>query len=124
MASRMESPIINSAKEFACKDMCDNVDVASAAVQANMLRSNVLNTTKVNDENSCSTSRSSIADVDSEDKSEDVCSSGIKFVEVPVPKINPWTVNRNAAQVITGVPLKSATRSYHGIFLPCFLLRL
>lgn len=27
-----------------------------------------------------------------------------KFVEAPLPKINPWTVNKNAASVITGKP--------------------
>ncbi|PSN55356.1 hypothetical protein C0J52_01848 [Blattella germanica] len=30
-----------------------------------------------------------------------------KFVEAPLPKINPWTVNKNAASVITGKPTDS-----------------
>lgn len=30
-----------------------------------------------------------------------------KFVEAPLPKINPWTVNKNAASVITGKPPES-----------------
>ncbi|XP_069680405.1 la-related protein 1B isoform X2 [Periplaneta americana] len=30
-----------------------------------------------------------------------------KYVEAPLPKINPWTVNKNAASVITGKPPES-----------------
>lgn len=28
----------------------------------------------------------------------------VVFAEAPIPKVNPWTVNRNAAQIITGGP--------------------
>ncbi|XP_046395007.1 la-related protein 1 isoform X2 [Ischnura elegans] len=31
------------------------------------------------------------------------------FVEAPIPKVNPWTVNKNAASVITGKPVDSKT---------------
>lgn len=33
----------------------------------------------------------------------------IRYVEAPVPKVNPWTVNKNAASVIKGEMTRSAT---------------
>lgn len=34
----------------------------------------------------------------------------IKYVEAPVPKVNPWTVNKNAASVIKGELTRSTSR--------------
>lgn len=36
-------------------------------------------------------------------------SCDIRYVEAPVPKVNPWTVNKNAASVIKGEMTRSAT---------------
>lgn len=33
----------------------------------------------------------------------------IRYVEAPVPKVNPWTVNKNAASLIKGEMTRSAT---------------
>lgn len=34
-----------------------------------------------------------------------------KFVEAPLPKINPWTVNKNAASVITGKSVNESNKA-------------
>ncbi|XP_049837777.1 la-related protein 1B isoform X1 [Schistocerca gregaria] len=43
-------------------------------------------------------------------KEDEKVSEKIKYVEAPIPKVNPWTANRNAASVITG-KLESKSQS-------------
>lgn len=61
---------------------------------------------EVNDENICSTGKST------DDAPNEECENENKnkFIEAPIPKINPWTVNRNGPQ--SAGPLKPTSRHH------------
>ncbi|EFX64864.1 hypothetical protein DAPPUDRAFT_304229 [Daphnia pulex] len=61
---------------------------------------------ETNDENSCSTEKSA------EDVMKEENENKPKFIEAPIPKVNPWTVNRNGPQ--QGGPLKPSARHFLG----------
>jgi hypothetical protein len=61
---------------------------------------------ETNDENSCSTEKSA------EDVMKEENENKPKFIEAPIPKVNPWTVNRNVPQ--QGGPLKPSARHFLG----------
>ena len=122
----MESaPVIDSILEInhkeAFSDLQTSVNVESAALVS---KSSVA-MMKASDENSDSSDtigRSASSAPLSDYKSEDESENKPKFIEAPLPKVNPWTVNRNAAQVITGVTMKPVLRNQGNAFLSNFSL--
>lgn len=61
---------------------------------------------ETNDENSCSTDKSA------EDVMKEETENKPKFIEAPIPKVNPWTVNRNGPH--QAGPLKPSSRHFLG----------
>jgi len=61
---------------------------------------------ETNDENSCSIEKSA------EDVMKEENENKPKFIEAPIPKVNPWTVNRSGPQ--QGGPLKPSARHFLG----------
>lgn len=59
---------------------------------------------EVNDENVCSTGKSS------DDAPNEESENKKKFIEAPIPKVNPWTVNRKGPQ--SAGPLKPTSRHH------------
>lgn len=57
----------------------------------------------VNDENVCSTVKSAEGAPNEESENK-------KFIEAPIPKVNPWTVNRSGPQ--PAGPLKPSSRHH------------
>jgi hypothetical protein len=67
---------------------------------------------ETNDENSCSTEKSA------EDVMKEENEIKPKFIEAPIPKVNPWTINRSAPHQVG--PLKPSSRHFLGKELKLF----
>lgn len=78
-------------------------------------------TTAINDENVCSTVKGAEEAPVEENENKN------KFIEAPIPKVNPWTVNRNGPQ--PSGPLKPSSRHHflgkkcrcHSIHIPTLI---
>ena len=109
----MESPVIDSMVEINHKEAYSDLKMLPT------VNGSPNGSVKVNDENVCGSPQmkdSISADLSEERSGEENENSNSKcFIEAPVPKVNPWTVNRNAAQFIGGgVTVKPNSRNQHG----------